>query len=38
MKSNVENLGPESELDLATHRFGPTAAEVFFSFLEDSLK
>ncbi|XP_048015409.1 uncharacterized protein LOC125247904 isoform X2 [Megalobrama amblycephala] len=38
MKINVQNLGPESELDLATHRFGPTAADVFFSFLEDCLK
>nr|XP_055031013.1 uncharacterized protein LOC129419846 isoform X2 [Misgurnus anguillicaudatus] len=38
MKINMQNLGPESELDLATHRFGPTAADVFFSFLEDSIK
>lgn len=33
MKINVQNLGPESELDLATHRFGPTASDVLFSFL-----
>lgn len=38
MKLNVQNLGPESELDLATHRFGPTAADFFFSFLEDCMK
>ncbi|XP_067277103.1 uncharacterized protein [Pseudorasbora parva] len=38
MKINVQNLGPDSDLDLVTHRFGPTAVDIFFSFLEDSMK
>ncbi|KAB5533080.1 hypothetical protein PHYPO_G00127560 [Pangasianodon hypophthalmus] len=38
MKMNLQNLGPESELDLATHRFGPTAADVVLSFLGNCMK
>ncbi|KAL1252704.1 hypothetical protein QQF64_017397 [Cirrhinus molitorella] len=38
MKMNLQNLGPESDLDLANHCFGPTTANVFLSFLGDCMK
>ncbi|KAG9260510.1 hypothetical protein AMEX_G26777 [Astyanax mexicanus] len=38
IRTNFQSLGLESDFDLATHRFGPTAVEIFLSFLEETLQ